>query len=275
MRVRKRYLPAGWYPAASQQAELAIERMRRPTTPRAADGTAGIVPHAGWEYSGSLALEVLSCLSRSMDTIVIIGGHLGPSDGIMCLAEDAFETPLGEIRADADLLARLRSVLPMREDRHADNTVEVHLPMVRHLFPGAAALGLRAPPSDDALRLGAAIAEAARESGKGVVVVGSTDLTHYGASYGFSPSGTGEQALRWVREVNDRRLIDCLVAMDPRGALERALHERSACSVGGAMAAIEFARVSGARSGTLLRYATSFDVHPSDSFVGYAGVLYS
>jgi hypothetical protein len=152
MRVRKRYLPPGWYPSQAEQVERDIERMRRPARRDAANGVAGIVPHAGWEYSGALALEVFSCMFRSMDTIVIIGGHLGPADGIMCCTEDAYETPLGEIRADGALLERLRATLPMREDRHADNTVEVHLPLVRHCFPSAMALGLRASPSVDALR---------------------------------------------------------------------------------------------------------------------------
>ena len=275
MRVRKRYLPPGWYPGAEEQIRGAIEIMERSFPSVTATAIAGVVPHAGWEFSGSLALEVLSGISRSLDTMVIIGGHLGPADGILCAFEDAYETPLGQIPADIELLAEIRAALPVREDRHADNTVEVQLPFVRHLFPDARVLGMRVSPSADASLLGAAIAEAALKLGRRVAVVGSTDLTHYGPSYGFAPAGTGPQALRWVREVNDRRLIESLLAMDFNEALERALREHSACSAGGALAAVSFARDNGVEQGRLVRYMTSFDVHPADSFVGYAGILFS
>jgi hypothetical protein len=210
-----------------------------------------------------------------MDTIVIIGGHLGPADGILCAFEDSYETPFGLISADMELLAALRAAIPVTEDRSADNTVEVQLPFVRYLFPGSRVLGMRASPSRDADRLGKALAEAARGLGRRVGVAGSTDLTHYGSSYGFVPAGTGNRALRWVREVNDRRFIESLLAMEFDSALERALKERSACSAGGALAALSFARENGVREGKLLRYSTSYDIHPGESFVGYAGILYS
>lgn len=275
MRVRKRYLPPGWYPGVEEKAREAIENMERSLNPEPARGIAGIVPHAGWEFSGGLAFEVLSRISRSMDTIVIIGGHLGPADGILCAFEDSYETPLGLLPADLELLAAIRAAVPVTEDRSADNTVEIQLPFVRYLFPRAKVLGMRAAPSRDADRLGRALAESARGLGRKVGVAGSTDLTHYGSSYGFAPAGSGNKALRWVREVNDHRFIESLLAMEFDSALERALRERSACSAGGALAALSFARENGVREGKLLRYSTSFDVHPAESFVGYAGILYS
>jgi hypothetical protein len=249
--------------------------MENTSISEATPGIAGIIPHAGWGFSGGLAFEVLSRISRTMDTIVIIGGHLGPADGILCAFEDSYETPLGPLQADLELLDQIRASLPVTEDRSTDNTVEVQLPFVRYLFPRARVLGMRAPPSPDAVRLGKVLATAAHTLGRRVAVAGSTDLTHYGASYGFAPAGSGNRALRWVREVNDRRFIESLLAMDFDMALERALKERSACSAGGALAALSFARENGVREGKLLRYMTSFDVHPAESFVGYAGILFS
>jgi AmmeMemoRadiSam system protein B len=119
------------------------------------------------------------------------------------------------------------------------------------------------------------IFHAASRLGRRVAVVGSTDLTHYGNNYDFSPMGGGEKALHWVKEVNDRRFIDCLLSMDAAEALERAIKERSACSVGGALAAMGFARAGGIAAGKLVDYRTSSDIVPADSFVGYAGVLYA
>jgi AmmeMemoRadiSam system protein B len=274
MSVRKRYLPPGWYPWSADQTRAAIAELTQPPVRERPPSIAGVAPHAGWEFSGRLALEVLSTLSPALDTIVIIGGHLGPADGILCAFEDAYETPLGSVPSDLELMEKVRGSLPIREDRHADNTVEIHLPFVRHLFPRVRALGFRAPPSREAEALGAALARVAEELGRAIAVVGSTDLTHYGSNYGFAPSGSGEEALKWVREVNDRRFIESVLGLDVGSTIDRALRERSACSAGGAIAAMGFARAMGATRGELIRYMTSFEVHPAESFVGYAGIVF-
>jgi len=75
-------------------------------------------------------------------------------------------------------------------------------------------------------------------------------------------------------EVNDRRIIESMLALDIDGALDRAVRERSACSIGGAAAAMSFARATGTGPGRLVGYMSSHDVHPDESFVGYAGILY-
>ena len=273
MGVRRRCLPAGWYPGTARGVREAVNAMAAPT-PTRRDAVAGVAPHAGWQFSGALASAVFASLSGDLDTIVIIGGHLAPSDGILCAFEEEYETPLGNAPADLELAARLKERVAVAEDRWADNTVEVQLPFARHFFPAARLLGMRAPPSPAAGELGRAIAEAAAECGKRVAVVGSTDLTHYGPNYGFDPAGSGAKAVQWVTGVNDRRFIDSLLAMDEAGVRERGVGERSACSAGGAVAAMAFARAAGATRGELLDYRTSRDVHASESFVGYAAVVY-
>jgi AmmeMemoRadiSam system protein B len=309
MGVRRRSLPSGWYPDTAHGVRDAVRAMIGRSTPRRS-AVAGVAPHAGWEFSGALACAVFASLAEDLDTIVIIGGHLAPADGILCALDGEYETPLGNAQADLVLCSRLKDLVPMAEDRWADNTVEVQLPLARFFFPGARCLGLRAPPSPIAGELGRPIAEAARAAGRRVAVVGSTDLTHYGPNYGFTPAGSGARAVDWVRGVNDRRFIEAIVAMDEAGAIARAVEERSACSAGGAVAAMAFARQAGALRGELLDYRTSRDVHapgregserppgregserppgregserppgregserPSESFVGYAAVVY-
>jgi AmmeMemoRadiSam system protein B len=273
MGVRRRCLPAGWYPGTVHGVRDAVQAMLGSSPPRRG-AVAGVAPHAGWEFSGALACAVFASMAEGLDTIVIIGGHLAPADGILCAFDGEYETPLGNVPADLELASLLSALVPMAEDRWADNTVEVQLPLARHFFPEARFLGLRAPPSPRAGELGRAIAGAARAAGIRVGVVGSTDLTHYGPNYGFAPAGSGTKAAEWVTGVNDRRFIDALLAMDEGGAIRRAVEEHSACSAGGAVAAMAFARDAGATRGELLDYRTSRDLHPSESFVGYAAVVY-
>jgi AmmeMemoRadiSam system protein B len=273
MGVRRRCLPAGWYPGTAHGVRDAVQAMLGTSPPRRG-AVAGVAPHAGWEFSGALACTVFASLAEDLDTIVIIGGHLAPADGILCASDTEYETPLGNVPADLELASRLKALVPMAEDRWADNTVEVQLPFARYFFPTARCLGMRAPPSPLAGELGRAIAEAVRATGIRVGVVGSTDLTHYGPNYGFAPAGAGAKAVEWVTDVNDRRFTEALLAMDEAGALKRANDERSACSAGGAVAAVAFAREAGADRGELIDYRTSRDVHVSESFVGYAAVVY-
>jgi AmmeMemoRadiSam system protein B len=274
MKVRPRSLPPGWYPGGKEQTIRNIEEFRLSLAKPAGTAIAGVAPHAGWSFSGSIACHVFQSISTDAQTIVVVGGHLAPHSGLLAAFEQGYETPLGVLDADMELLEVLRDSCSLREDRYADNTVEIQLPLLKYLHPEARALHLRASPSAEALQLGEELASAAERLGRNIAVVGSTDLTHYGDNYGFTPQGTGARALKWVKEVNDRRLIDALLAMELEDALDLAGREHSACSVGGAVAAARFAERNGAARGELLEYRTSYDLSPSSFFVGYGGIIY-
>ena len=113
------------------------------------------------------------------------------------------------------------------------------------------------------------------------MVLGSTDLTHYGANYGFSPKGRGKSALEWVKTVNDAAFISAVLAGDPSLALKLAEEDYSACSAGAVLGALGFTSDFRIKA-KLLDYKTSADAGKSsgfkdisgedvpDSFVGYA-----
>lgn len=278
MSIRKRSLPAGWYPEDAAGIDSWIDEWTRKNSgldSTSGRATAGIVPHAGWYFSGEPAFLVLRAVDPSVETVVVVGGHLPPNGPVLAAVEEAYETPAGTIQADRELLRAITARLSWSADREADNTVEVQLPLVHRLLPGARAISFRAPPGDSALALGEAIAECARLLGRRVAVVGSTDLTHYGPQYRFTPAGMGEPALRWVKEENDAGMIRCLLEMDGESTIRYAVEHRAACSPGGAAAAIAFARAVHADEAKLLSYCTSRDRGPSSSFVGYAAITYS
>jgi AmmeMemoRadiSam system protein B len=163
--------------------------------------------------------------------------------------------------------------------------------MARFFFPQARLLALRLPADSSSCGTGKLLAAAAKTLGRNLVVAGSTDLTHYGRNYGFSPQGQGPRALVWVREINDRRFIDAVLSGDSAVVLSRAEEELSACSAGAVLGTLGFVRESqdaaargnGARNDTapdravrpnLLAYGTSADGDGDvpDSFVGYAAI---
>jgi len=273
MKTRKRILPDGWYPSTEKQIERTLSDW-----PAAEEGQrtgfSCIVPHAGWFFSGKLAFETISRLCPGVDTVVVVGGHLPAGGNVLAAGEEGYETPLGVLVADRQLMDEIEKDIPLSPDTQPDNTVEVLLPMVAWLFGESRALWLRAPQSETAAKAGRVIRDAAERIGRHVAVIGSTDLTHYGAGYGFMPKGRGSEALSWVKEENDGGIIRAFLDMDEENVLHYAVQRKAACSAGGALAALSFAQSQGIKKGELIRYLNSADVHPSDSFVGYAGIVY-
>jgi AmmeMemoRadiSam system protein B len=276
MQTREYCLPAGWYPRNPAE----IEGFVSPFVSVQSGARAAIAPHAGWFFSGRLAAQAAASLDRRAETLVILGGHLGAGSPPLFAMEDGVRTPLGIMPVDAELRGVLLRELAGRDDCYRDNTIEVLLPLARFFFPRASLLWLRLPAEMASFEAGALLAKTAAHLGRRVAVLASTDLTHYGANYGFSPAGGGSGALRWVRDVNDRNFIQAVEAENPALVLERAEKDCSACSAGAVLGALGFARTSGAGHPRLLGYATSADVLAErgemfpDSFVGYAAFAF-
>jgi AmmeMemoRadiSam system protein B len=275
MKLRPRTLPAGWYPSSAIETKTVIEDFLRSRPAKGENAVSCVVPHAGWGYSGCVACETINHLDKQCDTVVIVGGHLPGVDTLLASFEEGYATPLEPVQADLELLAELRKELDIKEDRYADNTVEIQLPFVRYMFPAAKVLGMRVSPTACAIDLGKNIARISNTIGKKVCIIGSTDFTHYGPNYGFIPRGIGSKAVEWVRDVNDKKIVDAFLACDCESALIHARSDNSACSAGGAVCAASFAYERGIRTGELVRYMTSWDISAGDSFVGYAGIIYS
>lgn len=273
--VRHRTLPPGWYPETADGVREQCATWKRGAPPVPTDCVAAVVPHAGWAFSGRIAYLALRGLRRDVETVVVAGGHLRPGDSVRIAPEDAYETPLGALEADEELGDEIRSSVAAGDDTRPDNTVEVQLPLVAALFPDARALYLRCPPSDLAQATGSAIAAYADRTGRTVCVVGSTDLTHYGPAYGFTPVGVGPEAVEWARSVNDHAIVAAMASLDAGRTVELGNEQAAACSSGAAAAAIAFARATGVTHGTVVEYGQSYDVRPDSSFVGYAGICYS
>ena len=278
----------GWYPGSKGACLAAIGDFEdyyagmNPPSPPSGQWHGGVVPHAGWVFSGRLAFrvfQVLSVLEGRVGRIVLFGGHLSPKSSGWILSHGVWKTPLGEVRTDADFSEALAARCGLDTfyvvgpgEYEPDNTIELQLPFVRHFFPGVSIVVAGVPASEEGRRIGATAAELARNDELATLFVGSTDLTHYGPNYGFLDHGLGRDAVDWVRKVNDRKALDAFQALDPQALLQGALENKNACCPGAAAAAMTAGRTLGASRGEILEYATSYDVRPDMSFVGYAAV---
>jgi len=284
--VRKPAFAGSWYPASASACEKEIKTFlkesRFQTDPNA-DYMGGIVPHAGWYFSGSLACHVISALSGpelqpKPDVVVVFGMHMHPHSTPCIMTEGAWETPFGNIKIDSELSGRLAKKFSFNiETTHhftPDNTIELQLPFIKYFFTDSRLIPIGVPPAAKTLEIGRSLAEMAQQSGMTIKVVGSTDLTHYGTNYGFAPMGTGQDAVDWVRNHNDRNAIDRMLAMDPEGLIAEGIANQNACCSGAAAAAITTTTALGTKKSSYVGYSSSYEKHPGDSFVGYTGILF-
>jgi AmmeMemoRadiSam system protein B len=278
---RKRALPRGWYPFDGKDCRKEIESYLEGWTPSqlpVSKALGGIIPHAGWYFSGRLAARVFYTLKlkAKVDVIVLYGGHLTAEDLPRIVTEEACETPIGDIETHAGFIKNLMKSLEMKKESptSGDNTIEVQLAMVKYFFPETKLVALRSPLSLKAETLGREVADIAKKEGISILAVGSTDLTHYGPNYGFSSKGLGPASVEWVKNVNDKGFIDWALRMDAEGLLKHAMENDSACSAGAAVSAMATCKALGAEKGILLGYYTSYDIMPDNSFVGYTGIIY-
>jgi len=281
--TRKAQFAGSWYPAHAEECRRQIRTfgdLYPVPDADSGDWVGGIVPHAGWVYSGGIASSVIRAISGTAvpDVVVVFGMHMRPNQQPRLMTRGSWETPLGDIPVETSLAAALADQFEFSVDQpgdfNRDNTIELQTPLIKHFFQSAAMVPIGVPPTAAATDIGRAVSLTARRLGLQLVVLGSTDLTHYGPNYGFSPAGSGARALGWVRDVNDRKMVEAILGMDSRRIVVEGLENQNACCSGAAAAAVAAAAAMGARTPQLVAYATSAERIPGESFVGYAGILF-
>jgi MEMO1 family protein len=264
--VRRTAVAGTWYsddPArlvAELDAHLASADVADDPPPRAL-----VAPHAGLMYSGPVAAYAYNAARRARPAAIVLVGpsHFVPFEGVSIWPDGAWETPLGPIQVDEELASRLRAasdiIVEMPAAHGREHSVEMQLPFLAHLLPGVPIVPMVMGRQTHAtsFALSTALAHAVRESGGDVLLIASSDLSHY------------EDAR--VAERLDAVVIERVGAMDPHGlmhALER--EPRHACGGGPMVAVLDAAVQLGASKADVLRYADSGDVSGDKSaVVGY------
>jgi AmmeMemoRadiSam system protein B len=195
-----------------------------------------------------------------------------------------WQTPLGEIFVDEELAEAVLSTGSAVSDSNAhlsEHSIEVQVPFIQYLFPGAKILPIIVPPDDRAIILGKGVAEIIKgREQKKTICLGSTDLTHYGPRYGFVPKGTGPKALKWAQDVNDKEFVDLALELRADDLVASAARNGNACGPGAAASTVSAAKELGSERGLLLAQTSSSEVMQnkmgttSTDSVGYAAIIF-
>jgi MEMO1 family protein len=230
-----------------------------------------VAPHAGYIYSGGVAGAVYARIEIPEHCVVLCPNHTAKGVPLAVMTHTAWLTPLGEVAADAELATDLLRRFPaLQEDsaaHRAEHAIEVQLPFLQARQPKLKIVPIALGTRDfDVLRgLGEALAEAIREQqdriDTKILIVSSSDMNHY------EPHA--------ITRLKDHKAIDRVLAMDARALWEVVMNENiSMCGLGPTVVMLTAAKLLGAGSATLVKYATSGDVSGDfDAVVGYAGMI--
>lgn len=231
-----------------------------------------VAPHAGYVYSGPIAGETYARAHVPARAIVLCPNHTGLGPARSASAADVWDLPGGSVPVDVELRDRLVEQTDLNLDDMAhlrEHAAEVHLPFLRAKNPTVKVvpicLGLL--PLAECVALGARLARVIEEQSPGasssILLVASTDMSHYVSAD--------------VARRLDSLAIAKIVELDPEGLYDIVMdYDISMCGFVPTTVALAAARALGARSGRLVRYGNSGDTSgDTDSVVGYAGALVS
>lgn len=269
------------------------EAARRLCRPFPDDGLPAIlhgalVPHAGWICSGRVAGGTIATLAGHTRacTLVLTGtAHFFRLEGPVTDAADTWTSPLGEVAVDADLrdaVRRLDGFTCSDEAHRPEHSLEVQLPLMQTAFGhDVRIVPCLVPPDLAAPRWGERLGDLLASWPEPVAVIASSDLTHYGPDYGFTPMGEGPTARRWARDTNDRMVLDLIERMAGDEIVTTTRVHENACGGGAIAVTVAACRRLGATAGHVLAHTDSArEIGPrlggrsvEANFVGYAGAV--
>lgn len=264
--IRSSPIAGSWYPgdAAAIRAEVDRYLAAVPDAPLPGRLIGLIAPHAGLRYSGPVAAHAYAALrGRDRLVAVLVGpSHRAAFDGVALYAGEAFETPLGRATVDEGIAARLLAaggvIFEDERPHRLEHSLEMHLPFLQHLVPNLRIVPLLMGSQVREEVDGLATALAAVAGVPNVILIASSDLSHY------HPAPVANRL--------DAEVITEVESLRPEALMNLLETSREhACGGGPMVAVMKASRAAGARAARVLRYADSGDAGERDKsrVVGY------
>ena len=285
--MRKPAVAGQFYPSSKKKLKRDIERSFThplgpgaiPELPEIISGNVlgGVFPHAGYMFSGPIAAHSVDSLVRSgfPDVFVVIGpNHSGIGKGL-ALCNDDFKTPLGVARYDEDVgQIFIESDVPVDNSAHKyEHSLEVQLPFLQFFQKDIriVAINMGRQNLDNSKRVAYGIHRAVREYPGKIAIVASSDFTHCGFSYGI-PVPPGMTAGEYAKK-EDERAIARILDLDGPGLIDTVRKYGITMCGYGPVASMIMGLKGKAKEARLLKYASSYDIMPSGSAVGYGSII--
>ena len=264
--VRRPVVAGQFYPAQASRLSEMISGMVDATAEK--EEVIGLVsPHAGYPYSGPVAAAVISRV-KFKDTFIILGpNHTGMGKTLSIMTRGSWETPLGTIDIDVELAGQILATSKYLEDddkaHQYEHSIEVQIPFLQYFKKDFSIVPITFSYHSPAAykEVGREIAQAVKDLERDVVIIASSDMTHY------EPQESAEQ--------KDSKAIEAILDLNENELLRRVDEFGiSMCGYAPTVALITAAKELGATRAELVRYQTSGDITGDyAAVVGYAGII--
>lgn len=266
--IRPPAVAGRFYPGSADSLRLAIQELSAEVPVHKKKVLAAISPHAGYMYSGGVAAETLGSIVVP-ETVILLGPNHTGQGAPVSLSTATWDMPMGMVPADMDfiedLLAETSYIIKDERAHRFEHSLEVQIPFLQMAQPNLSIVPITIshisyPILDE---IGLALAEVIKRAGKEVLIVASSDMTHY------EP--------REAADKKDHYVLKKLADMDPN-VLYRSVtgHNISMCGIMPVTVTLITALELGATRTEVIRYTDSGDITgDTDQVVGYAGVLIS
>ena len=265
--LRPAAVAGSWYPGSADAIAREVDRYLEDAAAAPLPGrlVALVSPHAGLRYSGPVAAFGYSLLrgQRALTVVLVGPSHRAAFDGVAVHARGAWDTPLGRAPIDEEVAAAILAAgesIAFEDDRvhREEHSLEMQMPFLQRLVPSLRIVPLMmgSQSREEVEALAEALATAL--AGRDVVLVASSDLSHY------QPAAVANRL--------DAVVVDHIARFDDAGLLARLeAHHNVACGGGPVVVVMRAARTLGADHATVLRYADSGDAgeHDKSRVVGY------
>jgi hypothetical protein len=280
--VRPPAVAGGFYTADANELRAEVQRFLAAGTARSQAPAALIVPHAGYVYSGATAGKAFATLRGARVTRVVLlgpshrasfaGGAL-PGPGLK-----AFATPLGEMPLDTEAIEKLRGQEELAGPARAhdgEHCLEVELPFLQETVGNVPIVPILVGAQTDRQMARGLARRLAPLVGPGTLVVVSSDFTHHGPSYGYSPFARDGSLVKRLEELG-RATAERAAAIDARGfAAQVDVSEDTVCGARPIGVLLELLAHAFSGVGAVADVTTSAsESHSTDMVVTYAGVVF-
>ena len=103
-------------------------------------------------------------------------------------------------------------------------------------------------------------------------MIASTDFSHVGFNYSTMPT-EGMRVDDYAKK-QDNLAIEKILNLDSNGLIDTVFNNNiSMCGYGPVASIINASKKLGASKAELLKYGTSYEVHPNTSCVGYSSII--
>jgi AmmeMemoRadiSam system protein B len=251
-----------FYPGSKEALHELIAELAPKKVVSKIDAMGVVVPHAGYVYSGGTAAKVYASIEGA-PTFIILGPKHSWEGSAVAVSTEPWQTPLGTVEVDHDFIDLLPpGIIDQDELSHRrEHSLEVQVPFLQYFFEDfkivPIVIGLQ--DYETVKEVANEVTQAIEKYGKKVVIVASSDFTHY------EPVEVAKR--------KDHLLINKIEQLDVPGFYDELANVNATCCGYGPIAAMMLScKRRGAKKAELLAYATSGDVTGDREVVGYAGL---